>query len=302
LTIEEKYFYSSLLTLGGPLVCTFVSNNLLGASLSSTRKFRASGSIDFQLAVCKNNVTKIANLMKEFKLDKVPCLISEDSSAVRCRIDVKLKGGKVLLFGLNNGVYEVSSISQMWELIKSKNLARGLYIYTLVPLSPHAPHFIIGAMPHDNTAATFNKSIVVRNWGLLQKFCSEEGLTLVGHVSDGAAAMRSAMLSSYTVAPGSNAPAQSLTIPHPLIEVFMAPSKCGMAGLVCGVMDWLHISWRLRNIFLLKKLTIGALIMNFNFIYALSKTQGTTVKVLFGDLSAQDTVSRTSREPCGWLT
>ena len=65
LSPEEKAFYSTLLTWGGPLVMKFVSANLLGPSESTIRRFR-SNLFSFSVSDWAQNVPQVTCHSQKF--------------------------------------------------------------------------------------------------------------------------------------------------------------------------------------------------------------------------------------------
>jgi hypothetical protein len=67
LTLSEKAFYANILTYGGPMVLKFVSANLLGASESTSRRFRkAHGHID--IGISEENITHVVGILDKYNL------------------------------------------------------------------------------------------------------------------------------------------------------------------------------------------------------------------------------------------
>ena len=180
----EHAFYSALMTYGGPLVHKFVSQNLLGPALGTTRRKRTAGVVHFRLYDLASNVKQVGprpfllsarfkmkqkvravlfpnprlytllailvfcthvpcpqavKVLAEHGLGGAPCVLCEDASANQPRVDVIIRAGKLWVYGLNGGVYEVESAKALWDLI----IEKGLALVRSKPCVAAHPDFII---------------------------------------------------------------------------------------------------------------------------------------------------------------
>ncbi len=62
LSKDEEVFYSTLLTYGGPLVHKFVSLNLQGPGVGTTRRHRTNGRVEFQLKKLEQNINQVCTV------------------------------------------------------------------------------------------------------------------------------------------------------------------------------------------------------------------------------------------------
>jgi hypothetical protein len=68
----------------------------------------------------------------------VPMLVSEDGSANVARLDCIGDNGKVWVYGLNGGRYEVQNLADLKGLLRHKGVATSFYVYMLVSKAARA--------------------------------------------------------------------------------------------------------------------------------------------------------------------
>ena len=97
-------------------------------------------------------------------------MISEDGTALQMRLDITYRKGKILVFGLSGGSFEVVSMAEFMRATRGpacRTLASSLYAYTLIPVAEGAPHIPFFAWCHDSTNATFSSKIAIQVWQYL---------------------------------------------------------------------------------------------------------------------------------------
>ena len=87
--------------------------------------------------------------------------------SAQVRVDAALFDREVFLFGLNGPTVQCISVKQFQRLRAQLGHATILYVYTLVPAVPNAPHFPLLAILHNNTRKTFTLALILRMWQLL---------------------------------------------------------------------------------------------------------------------------------------
>lgn len=68
------------------------------------------------------------------------------------------------IFGLCGSSYKITSFDEFAKLVAQRRLATTLYMYTLVPLVPGAPHIPLCAWCHDGSAESFTTAEVMHCW------------------------------------------------------------------------------------------------------------------------------------------
>ena len=113
------------------------------------------------------HIKSVVGMLELWRLKGAPCMISEDGTALQMRLDITYRKGKILVFGLCGGSFEIVSTSEFVRATSGpvcRTLASSLYAYTLIPLVRGAPHIPFFAWCHDSTNKTFSTAIAIRVW------------------------------------------------------------------------------------------------------------------------------------------
>lgn len=114
------------------------------------------------------HIDGIVQMLELWKLKDAPFWISEDGTALQMRLDVTYRHGKILLFGLSGGSFEVASMEEFLRATGGvRSLASSLYAYTLIPAVRGAPFIPFFAWCHDSTGETYSSVIAIRIWQYL---------------------------------------------------------------------------------------------------------------------------------------
>lgn len=286
---STKAFYVSLLNHGGPKVHDLVALLLLGPALRSSKRERAKF-YHYCLGIDAAAFANAVKLLKVYGLFKVPCVLSEDGSALQPRLEALLIDGRVMVYGLNEKAYECTSAAELDALIAAVGIARTVYIFTLVPLVENAPHIPIAVIVHDNSRATFTERSVWHWWHVLWAGCAQHQIHLVGHVSDGDARLRQAVARGFLKWHMGKHPA--ITVDHHLVQLAAPMAKalgCTVQYVLANI-DWLHIIWRMRVQFLSGKryLQIGHFGAHKGYFVRYVRGSGQDLGLLHSDLDVHD--------------
>ena len=93
-------------------------------------------------------------------------------SFVQVRVDAALYDDTVYLFGLNGPTVQCMSVKHFQRLRAQLGHATILYVYTLVPAVPNAPHFPLLAVLHNNSRKPFTIWLILNMWQLLWQVIS----------------------------------------------------------------------------------------------------------------------------------
>jgi hypothetical protein len=197
-SIDTKSFYTCLLNCGNPWVTQFVSKNLRGLSLSSTKAHRRERSFEFVPGKVAQAMEQAADDMKEYGMEGVPCMFSEDATTCLRRLDAVLKGnldagGKLEVHV--DGFLEpfsctsVEDLHAKFKLWKDEGVATYVYVWTLTPMMHNAPYFPTYMVATNNK---FDARWVTDWWQFIANEADRCGVELVGFVSDGDARLRRA--------------------------------------------------------------------------------------------------------------
>lgn len=105
-----------------------------------------------------------------------------------------------------------------FALFNYLQIGTSFYVYVLIPLARSAPMIVIGALVHNSSNETFSKDTVTAAWNHLHECCLQEGIFLLGHVSDGDPRLRSADLDFCLKSSQQGA---KLSLEHPLVSLCM---------------------------------------------------------------------------------
>ena len=106
-------------------------------------------------------------------MTEVPGIVSEDATTALRRIDFELLqcmtaqsvwDAGIKLWGLSRTNVVVHSMEQLRSALSSGSLAAYVYVYTWVPILPHAPWFPFAIIATDNK---FTASWVFTKWRLI---------------------------------------------------------------------------------------------------------------------------------------
>ena len=117
-------------------------------------------------------------------------------------------------------------------------IANYVYVYTWVPVLPHAPHVPFCIVATDNC---FTGKWVWDTWRTMHKLFAAHGLKCFGHISDGDSRLR---LCDFMLLMGANATedwcASSHRLRHWLMEMFHTPTTVEGHALL-AFQDWMHL-------------------------------------------------------------
>lgn len=159
-----KQFYSTLLAQGGQMLHDWVSDIFHGPTAKTTRVHKQNFGYPSDIGFYPKMFDILAELLMRWGLQGVPCLMSEDGSALQTRIDIIERDGKVFVYGLSGGSFAIESVKQLRLAAAERPLGTTIYVYTLVPLARGAPHMPAFAFVHDNSSETFPSNLPARIW------------------------------------------------------------------------------------------------------------------------------------------
>jgi hypothetical protein len=108
-------------------------------------------------------------LAKALDLHHLPWIVSEDASAAVVRLDIKLRNGRMYLYGTTTGgCYEIKQPQHIYDLLEQHSIATQIYVYVIAALVPHGMFIPIYAVPVDGTRATLSSSIMRERWALVR--------------------------------------------------------------------------------------------------------------------------------------
>ena len=85
----------------------------------------------------------------------------------------------IKLWGFDNGTRVVHSVEELKELFSKKEVMAGyVYVYTWVPILPHAPWFPFAIVATDNK---FDNNWVFDRWRIIHRGCAAVCLNLAGY-------------------------------------------------------------------------------------------------------------------------
>jgi hypothetical protein len=299
LSNNEKTFYKMLLMYGGPMVHNFVSHNLLGASLSTSRIQLRQHSL-LALNTLSTNVAAVADLLRKYNLLGVPCLLGEDGTALVQHLDPVMEqaddnsGDVLVVYGMNGGPVVVTSVDVLKDQFKAHGFATTLYVWDLIPLVDKAPHFPIKLATNANS---FTHVHVLHSWKELWRICSDMGINIVGHVSDGDPKLRAAdFMLQQKLRRTSGGARKYVDLPHPLIQLSVpVVYHSGVNGAesmhpVCCLQDFLHVMWRLRVLYLkpCRMLFIGPSLASPDNLRRHMAKHNTDLGLCYSDLDERD--------------
>jgi hypothetical protein len=253
---SERAFYGMLLNSGSPWAHKFVANNLFGPNLRTSQKTRSAFDHKLvELDLTHQSLVGLKAQLTRYGLAEVPGVVSEDATTSVRRLDFELLQSTtaesaweagVKLWGFDGGCVVVHSIDELREDFKQHELAAYVYVYTWVPILPHAPWFPFAIIATNNK---FDASWVFTKWRLIQESCSGLNLALAGHVSDGDARLRKC---DFRINFGTNSLEDPLhwckkvhaSSLHSLLYLTIPETIEGLWLL--GFQDYMHLLWRLR--------------------------------------------------------
>ena len=257
LSAPSKQLYGLLLNNGSAWAHKFVSGVLFGPDLRTSQKARAAFNHGLvELGLTKQSLKSLKEIhLAEYGLEDVPGIISEDASVAERRLDFDelrtetapgvWKTG-VKLWGFDGGTKTVHSVDELEALFKEGlSLANYVYVYSWVPVLPHAPWFPFAILATDNK---FDNEWVFDRWRLMHEECAALGLNLAGHVSDGDSRLRKC---DFRVNFGTNSTADprgwcksTYFLKHSLLMLSLAYTKEDLC--IFGHQDYMHLAWRCR--------------------------------------------------------
>ena len=251
----------------------FVSLNLLGASVSTTkRQLRGQPLLHFN--TISKNVHVAAAVLDKYKLIGcgVPYVIGEDGTALLKHLDPVMENSAhededvLVVYGMNGGAVVVTSVADLQSRFSTQGFASTLYVWELIPLIHGAPHIPIRVATNANQ---FSATDVVQSWKELWRVCHDVGIILIGHVSDGDPKLRAADFLLQHHLSGTGGAEGYVQLNHFFLQLRIPVVRHGTGPHcssypVCCLQDFLHIMWRLRSIYLRKNrvLMLGTLHAN----------------------------------------
>ena len=210
----SKDFYEVLLTMGGPRLCDFVSQNLDGPHIHSAMVWRNDNAITYVLGGHKQNIEAIAKLYKNAKemmslsTIPVPYIKAEDETAIIPRPEYKSDTDEVWGFcgrkgpdhmceksfivnvGDDDGAYQ-----RLLDAFQNCQVATHARVIMINPLHRKLPRVVLLLQANCNR---FTHNEVLHQWLVLDALC-ESILDPVlgpgiGHASDGDSRRRKLML------------------------------------------------------------------------------------------------------------
>jgi hypothetical protein len=221
----------------GPVVYKDVADMLGAPDHRAIKRVKAQFA-KFQCGFVERQVQAAADILEGLGLKGALCVISEDATALRHRVDLEDDNMERVLHGCHKGPHRVASPSELIDLVTSQGLATSFYVHHIVPIVRGAKCIPIVAQ---TLSASFTHCDILAWWRTLWTLCSKYQIKIVGHVSDGDAKLRKNMLAA-TQSP--EAGVVATTVVHPLITRYI-PHIEGI-GPVCFTQDYMHVFWRLR--------------------------------------------------------
>ena len=243
-----RSFYVTLLNCGNPWICEFVSQNLNGPCLRTIKSWRSDTFFTFHAGRVIQNLSKLAEMLKEYNLLDVPGMWSEDATTCLKKIVTCLKenpdGIEVMVEGFTEPlmIRSVTELNDAFDKYQAAGLATYVYVWTWIPQLPHAPYFPVIWIASNNR---FDAGFVWDWWLWLHKEGRVLGLKSIGYVSDGDSRLRKA---DYEMNLHNSDGVQTRSIDHPLIWLHMSI----LDGVpLMGYQDWMHASaFRCRKLFI----------------------------------------------------
>ena len=248
-----------ILLFGGMMLTSLVSSVIGGPKADTVKQWRQDSpqlkpgtswdSISF-------NVWNIAiPMLAKYELTDSLFMLTEDGSSLKKGLDfAKVKdpatGTKsVWVYGLGRGPRSITTVTEVATALLAETLATTLYVVALIPLVEHAPVIPIVIDTNDNTFTRID--VLTTNAKILAAFALA-GLQsqIIGSVSDGDSRLRNQVL-AMEYHKGDVAE-RYISFNHPYIMLRLPWIKGH--GFWCQDMDWLHIVWRLRNLYIDRKL------------------------------------------------
>ena len=254
LNATEEHFYGMLLNSGNPWVEQFVAKNLFGPSLSWAKQHRAALPTIPIGEVSEACVRLLHGLLCQYGLECVPGLVAEDGSTCARRVDwgdllgdteAEVWAHGVTLYGLSGNPIVVHSLEHLQGIFERRErpIANYVYVYTWVPVLPHAPHVPFCIVSTDNC---FDADWVWRQWRTMHRLFKDYGLRLIGHVSDGDSRLRLCDFLLLLVSNKDDWCSSSKQIQHWLMEMFHTATTLEGHSLL-PFQDWMHLLWRWRR-------------------------------------------------------
>lgn len=295
LSTNEKAFYKLLLMYGGTMVHNFVSMNLLGSCISTSRsQLRSQPLLAFN--TLSQNIAAVVDILKKYKLQGVPCLIGEDGTSLVKHLDPTMEQSAdgdedvLVVYGMDGGPVVVTSIDDVVARFNSHGFASTLYVWDLIPLVDKAPHIPIKIAINANK---FTYLDVLSSWKELWRVCSDFGINVVGHVSDGDPKLRAAGFVLQQNLQRTSGAEEYVEVDHPLIQLgvpVIHHSGTGSRHPMCCLQDFLHVMWRLRVMYLKPNrfLLFGPCLASPDNLRRHMKAHTTNLGLQFSDLNERD--------------
>ena len=242
----SRSLYITLLNNGSPWICSLVSKALGGPHIRTIKSWRGTDSFHFKPGLRVENMQQLVQILNAFGLLDVPGIWSEDATTCLKRLAVSLdyEPGEVYIEGFINPV-RVRCIDDFKKACADygpSGLATYVYVWTWIPLIPHAPYFPVFWIASNNR---FNAAQVWSWWMWLFQEGQKAGIKCTGDVSDGDARLRR---TQYEANKHNKLQTATRTINHPLI--FMHISYIFEQPMLMH-QDWMHLSgFRIRRLLL----------------------------------------------------
>ncbi|DBA98326.1 TPA: hypothetical protein ACH3X1_001244 [Trebouxia sp. C0004] len=236
---------------------TYVMEIFLGPSVRAIQRIREKSQSPLRLGISSKHLAQ--KLLKDYGLQDMPFIVSEDGTAQQVGADIMEVNGELRVFGFNGETVTARTAQEFNELMANDNLvmATTLYVYTLVPLVQGAPPLF--AISHDNSNASFTTKMIETVWSWTSKQLQHQMLVLdcslfdlrklnfVGFSFDGDGRLRLSKKKVFMRCTLDLPDAATVTINHPLMQMrAVHPFKDRRMSLL-PFSDWLHIGFRFRT-------------------------------------------------------
>ncbi|DBA89350.1 TPA: hypothetical protein ACH3X1_004144 [Trebouxia sp. C0004] len=261
-----QQLFMRVLNHSGSQVHDWLSKLLLGPDVRTTQKHRSNFVYPTGLGITEEHLDAVVKVLEAWNLLDCPMILSEDATAQQCRADVMGVNDETLIFGFTGPTLVVKTGADFKKLVEDKqaSYATLLYVYTLVPLVPGAPYLPLFAFSHDGSKRTFTPALIKTIWRWIIQAFRRRGLNLIGFTFDGDARLRMSLYEMFRDATVGAPVGSTITISHPIIELFAVHPHPDRQMALLAFSDWLHIVFRLRRQMLepARRLDIGGMLIS----------------------------------------
>ena len=134
----SKAFFTKLSLKGGPSLAEWVSSVLGGPPQKTVRDWRqklAPFEIGHSEATVEANLARAIQHYEKrgLNINETDFVVCEDGTAHAKHVEVVLKKGKILVFGITGGPYEIKAAADILRLVAQHGLSSTSYVHLLVP-------------------------------------------------------------------------------------------------------------------------------------------------------------------------